>query len=182
MEDTNLIEKCKKGDIEAYEKLVKKYMKKTYSLALYFTKNPSDAWDVSQQGFVNAWKGMKRFDAGSPFFPWLYAIIKNEALTKFKREKKEEKKQEELPLKSIVSPEEHLENEEKIRKLKKALSKLDEEKRQIIYLRHYADMSYKEISKALGLPEGTIMSRLYYARKALLKEYMKNEQRRGTKK
>jgi RNA polymerase sigma-70 factor (ECF subfamily) len=176
MEEAVLIENCKNGDMEAYEKLVKKYMKKAYNVALFYTKNPTDAWDVSQQGFVNAWKGLKRFDTGNPFFPWLYAIIKNEALSRYRREKKEEKKKEEgLPLKSIVSPEEHLEKEEQIKKLKEAISKLDEEKQEIIYLRHYADMSYKEISETLGLPEGTIMSRLYYARKALLKEYKKNE-------
>jgi len=176
MEDAVLIEKIKKGDMEAYEVLVKKYMKKAYNVALYYTKNPTDAWDISQQGFVNAWKGIKRFDSGSPFFPWLYAIIKNEALTRFKKEKKEEEKKESgLPLKSIASPEENLERKEKVRKLQEALSKLDKGKKEIIYLRHYADMSYKEISEALGLPEGTIMSRLYYARKALLREYMKNE-------
>ncbi len=176
MDDSILIKKIKKGDMEAYEILVKKYMKKAYNVALYYTKNPTDAWDISQQGFVNAWKGIKRFDTKSPFFPWLYAIIKNEALTRFKKEKKEEEKKEcGLPLKSIVSPEENLEKKEKTSKLQKALSKLDKEKKEIIYLRHYAEMSYREISEALDLPEGTIMSRLYYARKALLKEYMKDE-------
>jgi RNA polymerase sigma-70 factor (ECF subfamily) len=175
MQDAILIEKCKEGDMEAYEKLVKRYMKKAYNVALYYTKNPSDAWDISQQGFVNAWKGIKRFDTKSPFFPWLYAIIKNEALTRFKKEKKEEKKESGLPLKILVSPEEHLEEKERIEKLTQALSKLDKEKKEIIYLRHYANMSYREISEALGLPEGTIMSRLYYARKALLREYTKNE-------
>ncbi len=176
MDDSILIEKIKKGDMEAYEVLVKKYMKRAYNVALYYTKNPTDAWDISQQGFVNAWKGIKRFDTNSPFFPWLYAIIKNEALTRYKREKKEEEKTERgLPLRIIVSPEEHLEKKEKVENLQKALSKLDKEKKEIIYLRHYAEMSYKEISEALGLPEGTIMSRLYYARKELLKEYMKNE-------
>ena len=176
MDDSILIKKIKKGDMEAYEKLVKKYMKKAYNVALYYTKNPTDAWDISQQGFVNAWKGIKRFDTKSPFFPWLYAIIKNEALTRFKKEKKEEEKRESiLPLKSITSPEENLEKQEKTKKLNKALSKLDKEKKEIIYLRHYAEMSYREISEALDLPEGTIMSRLYYARKALLKEFMKDE-------
>jgi RNA polymerase sigma-70 factor (ECF subfamily) len=176
MDDSILIEKIKKGDMEAYETLVKKYMKKAYNVALYYTKNPADAWDISQQGFVNAWKGIRRFNTNNPFFPWLYAIIKNEALTRFKKEKREEeKKGSGLPLKSIGSPEENLEKKEKVRKLQKALLKLDKEKREIIYLRHYADMSYKEISGVLGLPEGTIMSRLYYARKALQKEFMKDE-------
>lgn len=176
MDDSILIKKIKKGDMEAYEALVKKYMKKAYNVALYYTKNPTDAWDISQQGFVNAWKGIKRFNTNNPFFPWLYAIIKNEALTRFKKEKKEEEKKESgLPLKGIDSPEENLERREKIRKLQEALSKLDKEKKEIIYLRHYAEMSYKEISEALDLPEGTIMSRLYYARKALLREFTENE-------
>ncbi|MEO0293377.1 MAG: sigma-70 family RNA polymerase sigma factor [candidate division WOR-3 bacterium] len=173
MEDKLLLEKCKKGDIEAYEMLVKKYMKKAYNVALYFTKNPADAWDISQEGFISAWKGIKNFDTKSPFSPWLYTIIKNKALAKLKKEKREVI-EEELPLK-IASPEENLEKKEEIMKLKEALLKLDEEKRQIIYLRHYAEMSYKEISIVLNLPIGTVMSRLYYARKALLEEFKKIE-------
>lgn len=175
MNDSIMIERVKKGDMEAYEKLVKKYMKKAYNVALYYTKNPADAWDISQQGFVNAWKGIRRFETGSPFFPWLYTIIKNEALSRHKRERREEDKRNNLPIKNSDSPEESLEKKEKIRKLQEALSCLDKEKKEIIYLRHYAEMSYKEISEVLGLPEGTIMSRLYYARKALLREYMRNE-------
>jgi RNA polymerase sigma-70 factor (ECF subfamily) len=175
MDDSILIENVKKGNMEAYEKLVKKYMKKAYNVALYYTKNPTDAWDISQQGFINAWQGIKRFDTKKPFFPWLYAIIKNEALSRFKQEKKEDEKKNYLPLKSIDSPEENLIKKEEVKRLQEALLKLDEEKREIIYLRHYAEMSYKEISEALGLPEGTIMSRLYYARKALQKEYMEDE-------
>ncbi len=175
MDDSVLIEKAKKGDMEAYEKLVKKYMKKAYNVALYYTKNPSDAWDISQEGFINAWKGIKKFDTKKPFFPWLYAIIRNEALSRFKKEKREEEKKNYLPIKRIDSPAENLEKREETKKLQEALLKLDEEKREIIYLRHYAELSYKEISEALDLPEGTIMSRLYYARKALLREYMKDE-------
>ncbi len=175
MDDSILIEKIKKGDMEAYEKLVKKYMKKAYNVALYYTKNPTDAWDISQQGFINAWQGIKKFDMKRPFFPWLYAIIKNEALSSFKQERKEDEKKNDLPLKSIDSPEESLIKKEKVKRLQEALLKLDKEKQEIIYLRHYAEMSYKEISEALDLPEGTIMSRLYYARKTLLKEYMEDE-------
>jgi len=175
MDDAVLIEKIKKGDMEAYEELVKKYMKKAYNVALYYTKNPTDAWDISQQGFVNAWQGIKKFDTKKPFFPWLYAIIKNEALSRFKRERKEEMKKNGLPLKNIDTPEENFKKKENTERLRKALLGLDEEKQEIIYLRHYAEMSYKEISEALDLPEGTIMSRLYYARKALLREYLDNE-------
>ena len=175
MDDSILIEKIKKGNMEAYEKLVKKYMKKAYNVALYYTKNPDDAWDISQQGFVNAWQGIKKFDAERPFFPWLYAIIKNEALSRIKKENKEYEKKNNLPLKSIDTPEENLIKKEKVKKLQEALLKLDEEKREIIYLRHYAEMSYREMSEVLNMPEGTIMSRLYYARKALQKEYMENE-------
>lgn len=175
MKDTILVERTKKGNMEAYGKLVEKYMKKAYNVALYFTKNPTDAWDISQQGFVNAWRGIGQFDSGRPFFPWLYTIIKNESLKKFKKEKSEEdKRNRKIPLKSIVSPEEYVEKKERIQRLKAALSRLDEDKQEIIYLRHYAEMSYREISEALGLPEGTVMSRLYYARKTLLEEYKKN--------
>jgi len=96
-------------------------------------------------------------------------------LSQFKQERKEDEKKNDLPLKSIDSPEENLIKKEKVKRLQEALLKLDKEKQEIIYLRHYAEMSYKEISEALDLPEGTIMSRLYYARKTLLKEYMGDE-------
>ncbi|GAI51189.1 unnamed protein product [marine sediment metagenome] len=77
--------------MEAYGILVKKYMKKAYNSALFFTRDPNDAWDISQEGFLNAWKAIKRFNTKKAFFPWLYTIIKNESMKKFRREKKESK-------------------------------------------------------------------------------------------
>lgn len=173
MNDEILIKKCKNGDMEAYGMLVERYMKKAYSTALYFTKNPADAWDVSQEGFLKAWKGMKSFDTKRPFFPWLYTIIKNESIKKFRNNKKK-KNLDALPLIVRKTPEEIIEKNEKINKLHSSLEKLDSEKQEIIYMRHFSNMSYREIAEALDIPEGTVMSRLYYARKALLKEY-KNE-------
>ncbi len=170
MEDAILIKECKKGNINAYGKLVNKYMKRAYNVALYFTKDPNDAWDISQEGFLNAWKGIKRFDTRRAFFPWLYTIIKNESLKKFRRERKEMNLNQ-IPISIIESPLKRLEEMEKIEKLRKAILKLDKEKQEIIYLRHFAEMSYKEIAESLNLSPGTVMSRLYYARKALLQEY-----------
>lgn len=170
MDEANLIEKCKRGDMEAYEKLVKKYMKRAYNAALYFTREPNDAWDVSQQGFLNAWKAIRRFDTKRAFFPWLYTIIKNEAMKKFRREKREIESNF-IPLTIDVPPEKQLEDKEKIERLRDTIFQLDAEKREIIYLRHFTEMSYKEIAESLNIPKGTVMSRLYYARKTLLEEF-----------
>ncbi|MCK4420710.1 sigma-70 family RNA polymerase sigma factor [candidate division WOR-3 bacterium] len=172
MEDAILIKKCQRGDIEAYGELVEKYMKRAYNSALFFTRNPHDAWDVSQQGFLNAWKAIKRFDISKAFFPWLYTIIRNESMKHLHREKKTDGLRKSLPLTFNPTPEELLEKSEQAEKLKEALERLDEEKQEIIYLRHFAEMSYKEIAEVLNLPEGTVMSRLYYARKTLLEEYL----------
>ena len=170
MDDANLIERCKKGDMEAYGILVKKYMKKAYNSALFFTRDPNDAWDISQEGFLNAWKVIKQFNTKKAFFPWLYTIIKNESMKKFRREKKESKINP-IPITVIESPEKRLEKKENIEKLKQAISRLDEEKQEILYMRHFAEMNYREIAESLDIPHGTVMSRLYYARKALLLEY-----------
>jgi len=170
MDDAILIEECKKGNMDAYGQFVTKYMKKAYNVALFFTRDPNDAWDISQEGFLNTWKSIKRFDTKKAFFPWLYTIIKNESMKKFRREMKE-KKGYPIQIKFTESPEKRLEKIEKIEKLKEAISQLDTEKQEIIYLRHFAEMSYKEISKSLNISMETVMSRLYYGRKALLKEY-----------
>lgn len=170
MDEAILIEECKKGNMDAYGQLVTKYMKKAYNVALFFTRDPNDAWDISQEGFLNAWKAIKRFDTKKAFFPWLYTIIKNESMKKFRREMRE-KKGYPIQIKFTESPEKRLEKIEMTEKLKKAISQLDTEKQEIIYLRHFAEMSYKEISESLNISMGTVMSRLYYGRKALLKKY-----------
>lgn len=170
MDDREIIMECKQGNIESYGKLVKKYMKRAYNAALYYTKDPNDAWDVSQQAFLNAWNGIGKFDEDRPFFPWLYAIIKNESMKRFRNEKKTVERRD-APVIWKESPEDLIENRERIEKLKEAMDRLEEEKREIIYLRHFAEMSYREIAESLDIPEGTVMSRLYYARKSLLEEY-----------
>ncbi len=170
MDDDILIEKCKKGNMEAYGELVKRYMKKAYNVALYFTRDPNDAWDISQEGFLNAWKAIRRFNTKKAFFPWLYTIIKNESMKKFRREKRKNRGNP-IPITVIESPHKRLEKIESIERLKRAISRLDRKKQEIIYMRHFAKMSYNEIAESLNIAKGTVMSRLYYARKALLEEY-----------
>ena len=107
---------------------------------LPFSRDPNDAWDISQEGFLNAWKAIERFDTKKAFFPWLYTIIKNESMKKFRREMRE-KKGYPIQIKFTESPEKRLEKIEMIEKLKKAISQLDTEKQEIIYLRRDAGCS-----------------------------------------
>jgi len=171
--DTEIIRKVKDGEKEMFGEIVERYMKQAYSVALYWTGDIHLAWDVSQEAFLRIFRGIKKFDETRPFFPYLYRVILN-VVKRMKIKKREE------GIHGIVvpvedDPQSSMEKEEMIERLKKGIEGLDEKDREIIYLRHYAGLSYREIAEALDIPIGTVMSRLYYARKRLsqwMKEYM----------
>lgn len=171
MSDTELLEEVKRGKIKKYGEIVERYMKQAYSVALYFTGDTHLAWDVSQEAFLRVLKGIKKFDTSRPFFPYLYSVIKN-LVTSMRR--KREDYFEDIVVLVDDDPQKALEKMEEIESLKRAIDTLDKKDREIIFLRHFSNMSYKEISELLNIPIGSVMSRLYYARKKLM-EKMKNE-------
>lgn len=166
-EDFEIINKVKKGDKEAYGIIVKKYMKKAYFLALSFVGDTNDALDLSQTAFIKAYMSISRFDQKKPFLPWFYSILRNLCFNFMKRKKLISI----IPLEKVdksnsaLWKKDHTEDTREI--VGKAISSLSSPGREVILLRYFQEYSYKEMAEMLGCPIGTIMSRLYYARKKL---------------
>lgn len=165
--DVEIINRVKKGNKEAYGIIVKKYMKKAYFVALGLVGDSNDALDLSQTAFIKAYRSLSSFDQKRPFLPWFYAILRNLCLNFVKRKKVipmiplEEANQSDPAL----CQKDHREDMKEI--VAKAISSLSYEERELILLKYFQEYSYKEMAQILNCPVGTIMSRLYYARKKL---------------
>jgi len=166
LEDENAcLERVKKGDKDAYGVIVKNYMKRAYYIALNFVKTEQDAMDISQEAFIKAFRYIKKFKTGHPFFPWFYRLLKNLCLDWLKKNKVRS----EIPLedtKSIGSCDDVVEIKTQVWD---GIEKLPLEQREIIILRYFHGFSYKEIASILAKPIGSIMSNLYYAKQNLRK-------------
>jgi RNA polymerase sigma-70 factor (ECF subfamily) len=164
----------KKGNKKAYEKLVRHYMRDAFLVAYGLTGNAEDARDLSQEAFIKAYQSRDRFDEARPFYPWLYRILKNHCLNLIKRGmrytsplKYEDNPDRERFASPQSTPLEQLEREERKRFVRAAIDMLSEDHREIIVLKNFKGHAYQEIADILEIPIGTVMSRLYYARKAL---------------
>jgi RNA polymerase sigma-70 factor, ECF subfamily len=151
--------------------LVRRYMTDAFLVAYWFCGNVEDARDLSQDAFIKAYLSRGRFDASRPFYPWFYRILKNHCLNFVQRGHRnfsidDEDQHRELPSPRPTALEE-LESDERARIVRLAISRLSDEHREIIVLKTYKELSYREISEILEIPMGTVMSRLYYARQAL---------------
>lgn len=153
-----------------FEVLVKQNMKRAYFVALGFLGSHDSAMDISQEAFIRAYRNFDKFDKNRNFFTWYYKILKNLCLN-FIRDNKNRNKENFLELRNKIlssdSPDFILEEKELWQNLYEAIEKLSNDEREILVLREFEDMSYAEISELLNIPEGTVMSRLYYARKKL---------------
>lgn len=163
-----LIAKAKMGDDAAFSGLVKMYDRRVYHTAYSYLRNMDEAKDVSQEVFLRLHRGLEGYDTSRPFFPWLYQITKNLCLNRLgSRSYLTESLPEEEPVTALRGPEEETLRNEEAREIRSAVSGLPEKLREVIELKHFQGCSYKEMAEILDVPEGTVMSRLYNARKAL---------------
>jgi RNA polymerase sigma-70 factor, ECF subfamily len=166
MDDSLAIQKCLAGDGESFRHLVEKYQGRAVSHALAIVVNREDAMDAVQEAFLDAFQTLGRFDQGRPFYPWLYVILRNRCFKLLANRKKlEVNSMEEIQTK-ILAPASSLSPEELLA-LERALLTLSPEDRELITLKHLDGLSYRELAERLGIAEGTVMSRLYYARQRL---------------
>lgn len=172
--EATTIREAQRGEMGAFGLLVRNYQKKAYAIAYGFVGNREDALEMAQESFARAYKALGRFDATMPFYPWLYRIIKNTCLNHLKRRKRRG----ETSLDGLLEagfdaaadghgPDGHAELGDLRAAIVRGLEGLSEEHREIITLRHLHEMSYLEIAECLGIPKGTVMSRLHAARRAL---------------
>ena len=155
---------------EEFEMLVKQNMKRAYFSALGLLGSHDAAMDVTQEAFIRAYKNYKNYNNEKKFFTWYYRILKNLCLN-FIRDKKRKNETEYIELKdsesSLSNPGMETENKELAEKLQESLNELDIDDREVIILKEFEDHTYKEIAEILNIPVGTVMSRLFYARKKL---------------
>lgn len=172
--EREMILRWKKGDKKAYEALVRHYMSDAYLIAYGYVGNYDDARDMSQDAFIKVYQARESFDADRPFYPWLYRVLKNHCLNFLKKRSRgglslyyQDSPDRERFASPSPTPLEELEKDERKRLLRGAITLLSDDHREIIVLKNYKGYSYTEISETLEIPIGTVMSRLYYARRAL---------------
>ncbi|MCK4385415.1 MAG: RNA polymerase sigma factor [candidate division Zixibacteria bacterium] len=174
-EDQKLIFQCQRGKMKAFETLVEKYKKPAFFIALGVVGNREDAYDLSQEAFVRVFQSIKRYDPEKKFFNWFYTILSNLCKNHLKKRGVQKSYTEKNigVSQDVYSPDVILEKNEINLRLWEEISKLSYEFREIIILKHFQGFSYRKISETLNLPMGSVMSRLYYARKKL-KENLKD--------
>jgi RNA polymerase sigma-70 factor, ECF subfamily len=161
-DDEIAIEKCRNGEREAFRHLVEKYQRQAISHATAILGSREDALDAAQEAFIDAFKALKQFDNSRPFYPWFYVLLRNRCFKLAARKRETESIDETV----IVAPNSTAQSE-RILALENALRSLDMEDREIVTLKYFDGLSYNELAERLQIPKGTVMSRLFHARKKL---------------
>ena len=184
MSDEELVEKIKKGDIDAYEEIIKKYENKVCGIIYHMIKNQNDVEDLAQEVFIKVYKNLSKFKGDSSLYTWIYKITVNLCLDEVKKRKniiyldeklevEDGELERELPSSDKTQVELYEEKELK-EKLHKCIGKLPEKQRVMIVLRDIKGFSYEEISEITSVKLGTVKSQINRAR-LKLKELLDKE-------
>jgi RNA polymerase sigma-70 factor (ECF subfamily) len=173
--DRALVTNAVNGEREAREELARRVRKPAYFLALQLTGRPDDARDIAQDCMLRFFKHLDRFDVSRPIEPWLYQIVRNRVRDLRRRarlrrhESLESMREDGRPEAAATtpSPVADVQTRQLQRRVWSALHELKEAHREILVLRDYQDLSYREIAEVLSIPQGTVMSRLHAARRSL---------------
>ncbi|MEK7387267.1 MAG: sigma-70 family RNA polymerase sigma factor [candidate division NC10 bacterium] len=177
LDDLALVERCRAGDVAAFEPLVEKYRQRVYRLAFNVLRDTEEALDAAQEAFIRAYQALPSFRGQSAFYTWLFRITMNVASDRvrqrtargraFGTERVEEEEWERTLVDRGEAPDAAAARAEERRRIQRALESLPEHHRAIIMLSDLEGLSYREIAEVLGIPMGTVMSRLHNARKRL---------------
>jgi RNA polymerase sigma-70 factor, ECF subfamily len=162
MDDLTAIEQCRNGDKESFRFLVENYQNQAVGHAIAILGNREDALDAVQEAFIDAFQALKNFDTTRRFYPWFYVLLRHRCYKMFAKKREIESVEET----EIIAPQTNLLRENQIA-LETALLSLAKEDREIVTLKYLDGLSYDEIAEHLEIPKGTVMSRLFYARKQL---------------
>ncbi len=165
-DDATLVRRCRDGDRAAFEQLVVRYQKPVFNAALRLLREPEDARDVAQTTFLKVFEHIAEYDPSFKFYSWIYRIAINESLNALgSRKPCEGVNGEEAD--TAPGPDRQLEGEQTGQAIEEALMRIKPELRAVVVLRHFMQLSYRDMGDILLLSEKTVKSRLYSARQLL---------------
>jgi RNA polymerase sigma-70 factor (ECF subfamily) len=182
VDDRDLVQAARRGDREAFRTLFERYHRRAYALAFGVLRHQDDALDVVQDAFIKAHKHLDKFEGNSSFYTWLYRIVMNLAIDHLRKHRRvspvEFDEQQQLGVASDDAllpkllggnPGRALLDKEIRARIDTALSELSDNHRAVLVMRELEGLSYEEMAAAMGCSKGTIMSRLFHARKNMQK-------------
>lgn len=172
MDDLKAIAQLKRGDIAGLSALVARYQVRAVRTAYLITQNESTAQDIVQEAFLEVYRSIRQFDSQRPFSPWFMRIVVNKAIKSSQQANQfypleMEEEEQDVYVDPMPGPEALIENAATEQAVWRALEALSPERRAVIVLRFYFEMSESEISEQLGIPAGTVKSRLHTAKQKL---------------
>lgn len=188
-EDAALVKASQGGDMVAFEQLVARHRDKVFARALSMVRNEDEAVDLSQEAWVKGWQRLPQFLGESSFGTWITRIIINLCLDHLRKQKRQRVEsieamdedsggvERQLPV-VTPNPTARLERQELRQRIDQALNQLSYEHRTVLVLHEFEEMEYKEIARTMGCSIGTVMSRLFYARRkmaSLLASFKRND-------
>jgi RNA polymerase sigma-70 factor, ECF subfamily len=164
--DRMAVERCLRGDTEAFGALIDRYERPVFNTVLHMVGNAEDARELCQQVFMKAFEHLSSYDPQRKFFSWIYRIAINEAINHVKGRRSHQPLNESF-VNPHADPAERFAEAEQWMHLHEAIMKLDANYRAVIILRHFLHLSYVETADIMNVPEKTVKSRLFTARKQL---------------
>lgn len=170
-DDFPLVDRARQGDAAAFDELVTLHRGRLVRMLYQMVRNPDDAVDLAQETFVRAWRGVRGFDGRHAFTTWLHRIATNAAIDFMRRQSRRplpvELQEDALPAPRAPQPmdEAHIH-----RRIESVLFSLPPEQRAVLVLREMEEYSYEEIARLVGCSQGTVMSRLFHARRKMQAE------------
>jgi len=184
MDEGALISAAQQGDVTAFNRLILQYQDMAYTVAYRIMNDPDAAADATQEAFISAYLGLPRFRGGS-FRAWLMRIVTNACYDELRRRKRHPQSSLDalyaktpMPISSNSSsenPEEHVQRLELSHLLQQGIALLPDDQRVILVLSDVQGFSYQEIAEVVGVPKGTVKSRLHRAR-ARLRDYLRERE------
>ncbi len=178
--EVELVKLAQQGDRDAFRQLVETYQRKVYGICIGMLKDPDDSMDVSQEVFIKVYRYLEKFNFESSFYTWLYRITVNKCIDFIRKQKRKREVDYDdgilrgddvegddsiLPSRLGINPDKVYGRKELRGKMLEALETLSEKHRTILILREVEGLAYDEIAEVLQISKGTVMSRLYHARR-----------------
>jgi RNA polymerase sigma-70 factor, ECF subfamily len=187
-DDRELVSAAQRGDREAFRLLFERYQRRAYGLAYGVLRNPDDAMDVVQDAFIKAHRYLDKFEGTSSFFTWLYRIVMNLAIDHLRKQRRQKavdftdaaisEKGGQVAEESLLpkmlggNPSRALQDKEIRGRIERALGELSENHRAVLVMREVEGLSYEEMAEVMDCSKGTIMSRLFHARRNMQKRLL----------